>query len=208
MSGTIYVLRNTINGKMYVGQTIHNAHCRILGHKGHPNMVIGRAVRKYGYEAFEITEMKGIPDYLLDDFEIGLIASLGTIVPKGYNAHGGGRRRHVVTEATKKKISAAKMGTTAWNKGKHWSDDMKKLLSQKCSGYHHTKEALAKIRSAPKGKISGRARPVFCMETGQVFPSILHAAKWTGGCHVGIQKVCAGNLKTSGGKHWAYMEAA
>ncbi len=123
--GTIYVLKNIINGKMYVGQTIHDAHRRIMGHKGHP-----------------------------------------------------------------------------------WSDDMKKLLSQKCSGYHHTKEARAKMSAANKGVPSHKAKPVFCVETGQIFHCANSAAEWFGVHSVGIGKVCRGQLKTSGGKRWAYMEVA
>ena len=39
-SGSIYVLRNRVNGKCYVGQTIKAVARRIAEHQSHPEMLI------------------------------------------------------------------------------------------------------------------------------------------------------------------------
>ena len=54
--GRIYIIRNTINNKVYIGQTIHSVKLRFSKHltsarKG-GDYVIGKAIRKYGEENF------------------------------------------------------------------------------------------------------------------------------------------------------------
>ena len=48
-----------------------------------------------------------------------------------------------------------------------------------------------------------RAKPVICVETGEVYPSQLAAEKSTG--YAGIHKACSGLQNTSGGYHWRFL---
>ena len=60
--------------------------------------------------------------------------------------------------------------------------------------------------SKPENRIfidsDSRAKPVICVETGEVFPS-QHAAEIATGFY-SIHKACSGMYKTSGGYHWQY----
>lgn len=52
---------------------------------------------------------------------------------------------------------------------------------------------------------SGRLS-VICVETGEVFSSVLSASKIKGICTASIHKVCKGIYKTAGGYTWKYIE--
>lgn len=49
-------------------------------------------------------------------------------------------------------------------------------------------------------------RPVVCMDTLQVFPSISEAARAVGGCNQDIVKCCQGKRYTHKGVRWKYAE--
>ena len=93
MKKDIYLIKNDINNKLYVGQSV-NAKDRFYKHKNESkskadNMLIHRAMRKYGFEHFsyEILEEQ-VENY--DEREIYWIAKLNTQVPNGYNIAMGG----------------------------------------------------------------------------------------------------------------------
>ena len=54
--GSIYKITNTVNGKAYIGQTIHDAEkTRIRDHlngTGNGSRLVRRAINKYGKDAF------------------------------------------------------------------------------------------------------------------------------------------------------------
>ncbi|MBQ6005770.1 MAG: GIY-YIG nuclease family protein [Selenomonadaceae bacterium] len=53
--GVIYLITNTLNGKMYVGQTRQKLSSRIYGHKSNKGKsAIDVAIRKYGWENFTV----------------------------------------------------------------------------------------------------------------------------------------------------------
>lgn len=51
-----------------------------------------------------------------------------------------------------------------------------------------------------------RGKPVRCLETKIVYPSVREAERQTGINHNYISKVCRGERKTAGDKHWVYEE--
>lgn len=166
--GFIYVFENKINGKCYVGQTINNnINNRIYGHGGDSkryNYPIGNAIRKYGLDNFNIYSLP-CDEEDLDYFECGFIKQLNTLKPNGYNIFDGGNNKHNVPEDTRKKISIANKGKTGFhNKGKHFSDETKKKISENRKGItakerhplwgkHHSPETIEKMRKAHKGCI-------------------------------------------------------
>ena len=144
-TGMIYILKNTRNGKCYVGQTIVKINRRLKNHKTSPN-AIGNAIRKYGIEKFEILEYRGIPYELLDFFEIQMIEKIGSIAPTGYNLVGGGqkyRQLGPLSEDTKRKIGKAHIGR------KHRSESIEKMRQSKM-GHLVTKEQRRKMSVAQK----------------------------------------------------------
>ena len=92
--GFIYLIRNTINGKCYIGQT-NDVNRRMreyqsLSQKG-DGFIIHSAIRKYGWDAFDVVILhNNILPELLDIFEIEAIKKYDTLVPNGYNLTSGG----------------------------------------------------------------------------------------------------------------------
>jgi len=58
MSGLVYILKNKINGKIYVGQTIQRFEQRLRQHlfaaDSNSKQLIHKAFRKYGIDNFSI----------------------------------------------------------------------------------------------------------------------------------------------------------
>jgi group I intron endonuclease len=117
----IYLITNTVNNKVYVGQTVSAVIDRWCGHlkeaKFNPACqcrILNNAIRKYGAEAFEvktILQVGSVED--LNYYEKLLIKTLNTLDrTKGYNQTLGGRghRRLVTSEETREKIRAKLKG--------------------------------------------------------------------------------------------------
>lgn len=89
----VYKITNKINNKLYIGIT-NDYKKRWSNHKccNSPNMVIARAIKKYGVDnfIFEIL-FSGLSIEEAEEKEIELISSLNTLVPNGYNVEKGGR---------------------------------------------------------------------------------------------------------------------
>jgi hypothetical protein len=86
--GFIYVLKNTRNGKIYVGQTRNNPTIRINDHCKSDSL-IGSAIREYGLQSFS-SEIFSFPLEDLNIQERKMIADLDSRYPKGYNVSIGG----------------------------------------------------------------------------------------------------------------------
>lgn len=96
MFGFIYIITNSINSKAYIGQTIRTIeerfkeHCRTKCSQGELNMLIKRAIKKYGEKNFKITELERCNEENLDDREVYYI-SLYDSYYSGYNMTKGGK---------------------------------------------------------------------------------------------------------------------
>jgi len=92
----IYLITNLINGKQYVGQTIHNKEKRWADHLLDANAKLRRPlaqeILKFGAQNFRLDTLVRVenPDYL-DGLEQHFIRILETQNPdKGYNQNAGG----------------------------------------------------------------------------------------------------------------------
>lgn len=88
----IYQITNLINNKIYIGQT-NNIAKRWSNHKccNSPNMVIAKAIKKYGIENFKFEVLyRNIPIEQIDDLEQKVIKEKNCRVPNGYNVAQGG----------------------------------------------------------------------------------------------------------------------
>lgn len=96
MFGIIYIITNTINSKVYIGQTIQTlenrwrAHCRNKCSNNEMNMRIKRAILKYGKQNFSITELERCKVTELDEKEIYYIQLYNSYI-EGYNSTKGGK---------------------------------------------------------------------------------------------------------------------
>lgn len=106
--GTIYIIKNKINNKLYVGQT-GNWGQRFIGHKS-GKLYIDYAMRKNGYENFEFYFFNDIPIQLWDYFEKTLIKQLNSTSPNGYNLDSGGSKQKTRHLDTCEKISKSNTG--------------------------------------------------------------------------------------------------
>ncbi len=127
----VYVLRNLVNGKVYIGQTINLAR-RKAGHmyaarKG-SEYPLYRAIRKHGENSFIFEALEECRDEQIDEREKFWICQLDSRNPeKGYNLAPGGRSAS--TEAHRK-ISDALKGNTHCV-GRKASDETRQAL-RKC----------------------------------------------------------------------------
>ena len=145
--GYVYKITNTVNGKAYIGISIHEPEKRrIKAHlSGHGNRIIARAVKKYGKDAFthEILEAN-VFDEFLPDLEVAYIANHNTVAPHGYNLNSGGDHA-IPSEDTRRKMSESL-------KGKTMSADARRKLSEANMGKSHTESTRRKMSEARKGE--------------------------------------------------------
>lgn len=110
----VYLISNVVSGKRYVGQTCTSLIRRWQRHvrtaeRGSRTALSG-AIRKYGSSAFKVETLVSVGSKAeMDFYEIGLIRSLKTKSPEGYNLTGGGEGSFGLTpsEDTRKKMSEA-----------------------------------------------------------------------------------------------------
>ena len=126
--GYIYMIRNTVNGKAYIGQTINKVENRINDHFSltqtrRGSHLLKRAIHKYGRDAFTVEILHEALDIFLDDFEIAEIQKHNTLVPHGYNLDGGGNTNKFVSNETRRKMSEA-------SKGRSLSPEHRKKISE------------------------------------------------------------------------------
>lgn len=232
--GWIYQIKNNINQKAYIGQTIqHNVASRWSEHiksinSGADSHLI-RAFNKYGIENFSFNVVAKIPNEELDSTEVLEISNRNSLSPNGYNIRNGGSRGKHSPE------SIDKMKET--HTGKQHTEETKEKLRQINLGKKHTQESIEKMRIALLGKPktkeaienSAKARtglkrseefiekmsltkqvPVeqwtLSGEYIKTFLSIKLAKEKTGAND--ISKCCRGKYKQSGGFIWKYKKAS
>jgi group I intron endonuclease len=126
----IYLVKNNLNDKCYVGQTTTDLTKRWIAHcsKGH---YLHNAILKYGSNSFDVSVIDTAAN--LEDLnrkEIEWISKLNTIAPNGYNLRLGGLSGGKHSIGTKLKISQA-------GKGRIHSYSWKQKMSKRMSGMNN-----------------------------------------------------------------------
>jgi group I intron endonuclease len=145
MIGHVYLIRNLINGKGYIGKTHVPVAQRFLRHKqaarSGSKCLLHKAIMKYGESSFSIIALASCPVSLLSDLEEHYIKFCGTHSSEGFGynmTYGGeGSVGCKASPETKAKMAAAKLG----KKRKPFSQDHK-----------------AKMAAAKLGNVNGRGR--------------------------------------------------
>lgn len=150
--GYIYQIRNTVNNKKYIGETIQEPEKRWKEHiytiKQGKNCcpMLAKAVNKYGLDKFEFKVLIICFDGDRLHYEKQYIEKLNTIVPNGYNVakggYGGGAfigKKH--TEETKQRLREINRVRYA---------ELSEETKQKIINSSRTPEALEKQREAMK----------------------------------------------------------
>lgn len=141
--GQIYIIKNSINDKVYIGQTIQDYKRRWHGHKHESKSIdrpLYRAMRKYGYDNFWVELIEdNIPYEELDEKEIYYIKLYDCMNPKGYNISPGGQnfRTEEERQAMAERVSGENnpmygmCGELNPFYGHHHTEENKRILSQK-----------------------------------------------------------------------------
>ena len=96
MRGFIYKITNNVNGKIYIGQTIQNVkerfyqHCATKCSYKVANMVIHKAIKKYGKSNFTLEVIEEVEQNILNDREKYWIKYYNSY-KNGYNSTEGGQ---------------------------------------------------------------------------------------------------------------------
>lgn len=158
--GCVYQATNLINGKRYIGKTVHTLLCRKKSHessaKNGSSCYFHSAIRKYGLESFEwiiLYRSNNNEDLLLMEQEF--IRLLETKVPAGYNLTDGGEGGHHLEE-TRAKMSRSfsdetKAKLIARNKaraGRSMSCEFCEAISKRMKGRKFSEEHRANISKA------------------------------------------------------------
>jgi len=164
--GEVYLITNKVTGKQYVGQTTYGVahrwrqHCETATRgRGY---VIGKAIRKYGADAFTLKVLDTAATQTeLDAKETQWIASVGSLVPQGYNLQAGGNGGRPCEE-TRRRMSAAQMGRVhtesvkeklrVANTGRTLSTEAREKISRRHTGRVVSEEGLQRMSLAKKGK--------------------------------------------------------
>ena len=124
----IYKITNKLNGKVYIGQSIHIKTRWIQHINAKDNFAIHNAIKKYGEENFKFEVLLECPAEMLNDWERDMIALYDCISPNGYNLTEGGEG-YQCSEETRLKMSDIR-------KGIHLSEEHKRKLSESMKGRH------------------------------------------------------------------------
>ncbi len=160
MTGSVYIIRNEIDGKQYVGQTWNTLEERWKGHcdLGPKNNCrkLKNAIKKYRFESFrtmllcECSSQKELNDW--EDFFILFFDTLGS---NGYNLRRGGSHGRLSDES-KMKMSEA-------HRGRPLFEEHRKAIAVGSIGKKLSMECREKIRLANLGKrASDETREKYC----------------------------------------------
>lgn len=158
----VYCHQNQVNGKKYFGITSIKPSYRWSNGKGYAeNSLIRKAVNKYGWEHFDhIILHSGLSKddaYLLETYYIEEFNTQNS--EYGYNIAPGGTGGVPHSEETKARISASEKGRPSPMKGRHFSEETLKKLSEANKGKKHgamSEEHKRKLSIAHMGISKGK----------------------------------------------------
>lgn len=199
---TIYLHRNKINNKVYIGQTIQtDLKDRWKNGAGYKTCTyFYNAIQKYGWENFEhliLEQNENWTQEELDNKEKEYILLFNSNNPQfGYNICEGGS--NISPNALPKALEWMKKHPEF---GQARAADMLKWQKE------HPEEMLEMRRINAAKATNARKRKVKCVETEEIFESATEAARKTPNTTQSkICMVCRGQRKTCGGYHWQYVE--
>lgn len=83
--GYIYVIKNIVNKKIYVGQTTRNVDIRWREHRNLKKRLLSQDIENYGKDKFQFILVKEYPNDLLELKETKYIKKYNSLEPNGYN---------------------------------------------------------------------------------------------------------------------------
>jgi group I intron endonuclease len=209
----IYKIENLINGKVYVGQSIHIFRRWREEKQGNINEYVQSSFKKYGLENFSFEVLEEIRadtrEELIDKLnqrEIFYIKIFDCTNPdKGYNLTFGGEGV-VPTEEVRKRISIALKGKNNPMFGKHLSKEIREKLSLVSKRYwkeHPEKNPMKNPENVAR-VAAAHFKKIICVETGIVYSSLSEAVKKLNLNQGHLSDCLNGRRKTTGGYHFQF----
>lgn len=191
------MIRNTVNGKLYIGQT-DDYEKRWKGHlkKSSKCRYLKHAFNKYGIDKFEFKVLIICFDEDMNRYEVDYMHKYNTIVPNGYNLREGGNsgRHH---EETKKKIRDALRGKPHPRpKGILHSNETKEKLSKALKGKELNENFLNAIRKKANERMKVVIQEDLMGNILNKFNSGLEAAEYFQVSKAIVSMVCLGKRPT------------
>lgn len=163
----VYVIRNLVNGKVYVGQA-KNPAVRKAGHfyearKGNKRPLYA-SIRKHGAENFSFEVLEECADELINERERFWVSHFDSYnLEKGYNLTNGGNQCFTVSDQTRQQMSEkAKLRVgplnNRWGK-KHSPETLQKMRENNSM---KRPEVCHKVSVNRKGKGTGKRSDEFC----------------------------------------------
>lgn len=162
---TLYLIRNIVNDKVYVGQTYLTPKERFDNHNwsSRKKDYFHYAIRKHGKKAFEVYTLGGFSTReAVSEAEIYWISFLRCSEKEfGYNTTLGGEYGAIPNDEVKEKIAAG-------HRGRKHTEETKQLMSEQRTGENnsffgksHTPETVEKIRETCRETLAGEKNPWF-----------------------------------------------
>lgn len=207
----IYLIKNKINNRCYIGQTTRPVKTRWNEHKSPLNnscRALHNAIKKHGHKnfvVFVLYKASSIQD--LNDKEKFFIKKYNTIVPFGYNLQSGGNNK-TIHEKTKKKISLAFKGKKRPELSKprgpmpiNQKINISKAKKGKSNGL------LNRPGNALGKKYPQHYKPILGMSgtDNLIFLSIKEASVFFGKSHTNLVAHLKGRKKSWCGYTWSYF---
>jgi group I intron endonuclease len=190
MTMIIYKITNLINGKIYVGQTIHSLQSRWLRHcRKSSNSVVSKAIRKHGEISFIVEILESCKsEKELDQRERYWISCFNSTVKMfGYNRTNGGQCGGLCGDA----LNKMKLGVSKALKGRK---KPKRTIIQ-----------IEKHRQSISGKPNFKKRRAIQCSNGTIYDSLLSASESLGISKGNICSVLKGVRRSAGGFTFGYL---
>lgn len=192
--GVIYLITNTVNGKVYVGQTVSWVR-RLQAYKSlrcRGQAKLYNALVKHGLASFTFEVIDTAVDKTqLDLLEMLYIAKCNSVVT-GYNLKDGGAKGLYSPE------SRAKMSHTAKTRPRDPA-----LIAAVSAGNVGRKQSQAFVQ-ARLGAKNPKAKAVVCVTTGVTYGCAIDAAKATGANQFAISMCCNHKRRVANKLQWRY----
>lgn len=208
---TVYMHRNKINQKVYIGITGKKPSERWNNGTGYHSSYFANAIKKYGWDNFEhiilfdgLTkgeacqkEKELIKLYNATDSNCGYNIAIGGEINCGYH----------LSKEKKKHLSEINSGEKHPQYGTHRREETKQKISTARKGMTFSEEHRKHLSEARKGKPAPNRRPITQYDLNMNFIKQYNSLE--DACnelHISKGNLCraAKNNKTAGGYKWAY----
>lgn len=215
------------SGKVYIGITGQEPEKRWQNGNGYKkNPFFYRAILKYGWENFEHeilmtdlskTEATDLEKYFIflyrsNDKDYGYNCTCGGDGISGFKHTNESKRKIGIASSLRKRTLETRIKISESHKGKKghkWTEEEYKIHSEKAKQQWQNPEyreyMIERIKEKSKGRKPATIKKVKCIETQEIFESVVVAATFykIQACH--ISACCKGKRQTCGKKHWEYI---